>query len=136
MEKETVDQQNLENQDYSSDSDDDVPINIVGNIPMEWYDEFNHIGYTATGEKLIPKERPDAIDEIIRRSTDPNWYRRIYDQLNGEFKTVTAEDLDLIQRIKTGRVALKDFQLYQDFHEKEYEDKIHPLTNSISSKTK
>ena len=103
---------------------------------MEWYDEFQHIGYTATGEKVIPKERPDAIDEIIRRSTDPEWWRRIYDKLNGEFKKISAEDLDLIQRIRSGRVALRDYQLYQDFHEKEYEDKIHPLSNAMSSKNK
>ncbi|KAH0789087.1 ribosome biogenesis protein BOP1 [Histomonas meleagridis] len=125
-----------EQNDESSDTDDDVPVNIVGDIPMEWYDEFQHIGYTATGDKVIPKERPDAIDEIIRRSTDPEWWRRIYDQLNGEFKKISAEDLDLIQRIRTGRVALRDYQLYQDYHEKEYEDKIHPLSNFISSKGK
>ncbi|OHT11633.1 block of proliferation protein [Tritrichomonas foetus] len=120
--------------DNSSDSEDEAPINIVGNIPLEWYDQFSHIGYTATGEKVIPKERPNAIDEIIERSTNKEWWRKIYDKLSGEYKTISSEDLDLIHRIRTGRVALKDFQLHRPFTEKEYPDKIHPVTNSYIQK--
>lgn len=120
--------------DVSSDSDDDAPVNIVGNIPMEWYDEFDHIGWTASGEKVIPKERPDKIEEIIRRSTDPNWWRRMYDRHAGEFRTLTDEDLDMLERIRSGRAALKDFQLHQPFRESEYPDKIHPICNGMISK--
>lgn len=118
----------------STDSEDEASINIVGDIPHEWYDQFSHIGYTATGEKVIPKERPNPIDDIIERSRNPNWYRKIYDQLSGEYKTISSEDLDLIYRVRNGEVALKDFQLHLPYHEKEYEDKIHPLTNSYVQK--
>ena len=120
--------------EYSVDSEDEAPVNIVGNIPLEWYDEFDHIGWTASGEKVIPKERPNAIDEMIRRSTDPDWWRRIYDRLSGEFRTITPEDFEMIERIRTGKVALKDFELYLPFHEKENPDKIHPVTNGMKSK--
>jgi ribosome biogenesis protein ERB1 len=121
--------------DSDSDSDEDVPVNIVGDIPLEWYDEFDHIGWTSTGEKVIPKERPNALDEIIRRSTDPDWWRRIYDKYAGEYRTLTSDDLDLIDRIRTGRVALHDFQLYQPFRETpDPVHKIHPVTNFIRRK--
>lgn len=118
----------------SSDSEDEASINIVGDIPLEWYDQFGHIGYTATGEKVIPKERPNPIDEVIERSTNPNWWRKIYDRLSGEYKTISSEDLDLIDRIRNGKVALKDFKLQLPFKEKEYEDKNYPLTNSYVRK--
>lgn len=121
--------------EYSSDSEDEASINIVGDIPLEWYDQFHHIGYTATGEKVIPKERPNQIDEIIERSVNPEWYRKFYDRLGGEYKTISKEDLDLIYRIKTGRVALRDFQLHRPFTEKEYPDKIHPVNSGWVSKT-
>ena len=39
-----------------SDSEDEPSINVVGDIPLEWYDEFDHIGYQSDGSKLIPKE--------------------------------------------------------------------------------
>ena len=120
--------------EYSSDSEDEAPINIVGNIPLEWYDEFDHIGWTASGEKVIPKERPNAIDEMIRRSTDPDWWRRIYDKLSGEFRTITPEDFEMIERIRSGKVALKDYELYLPWKEKEFPDKIHPVSNVMKSK--
>jgi hypothetical protein len=76
-----------------------------------------------------------SLDEVIRRSTDPDWWRRIYDQYAGEYRTLTSDDLDLINRIRTGRVALRDFQLYQPFRETpDPIHKIHPVTNFIRSK--
>lgn len=120
----------------NSDSDDEAPVNIVGDIPLEWYDEFDHVGYTSKGEKLIPKDRPNPIDEAIERSTNPDWWKKIYDKRNGEYKNITPELLDMIDRLRTGRVALSDFQLYTPQHESEYADKIHPLTNFISRKEK
>ena len=120
--------------DFTSDSEDEAPINVVGDIPLEWYDQFDHIGYTSRGEKVIPKDRPNAIDEIIARSTDKEWYRKIYDRLSGEYKTISPEDLDLIHRIRTGRVALKNFQLHVPQRETDYADKIHPVTNSYIAK--
>jgi len=122
------------NEPILSDSDDETSINIVGNIPLEWYDEFDHIGYTATGDKVIPKERQDPLQELIRRTQDPNWWRTYYDKREGQYKTITAEELDLVERIKSGRVALSDYNLYQPYKEKAYEDHIHPLTNKMLPK--
>lgn len=35
---------------YISDEDDEI--NRVGNVPLHWYDEFDHQGYTIDGERL------------------------------------------------------------------------------------
>jgi len=35
-------------------------VNKVGNIPMEWYDDYEHIGYDIEGNKILkamPKVR-------------------------------------------------------------------------------
>ncbi|KNC78998.1 hypothetical protein SARC_08587 [Sphaeroforma arctica JP610] len=34
-----------------SDSDDEIPANTVGNIPLEWYDDYEHVGYDLDGKK-------------------------------------------------------------------------------------
>ena len=30
-----------------------MPINTVGNIPLEWYDDFDHVGYDLDGHKIL-----------------------------------------------------------------------------------
>jgi len=31
----------------------DQPINTVGSIPMEWYEDYPHIGYDIDGKKVM-----------------------------------------------------------------------------------
>ena len=33
-------------------SDEEEQINRIGNVPLKWYDEFDHQGYTIDGERL------------------------------------------------------------------------------------
>lgn len=120
-----------QNQD---DSDDDVSINTVGNIPLEWYDEFEHIGYTSDGRRLYPEQRQDILQEVINRSENPNWWREYYDKREGRYKTITAEDLDMIERFKSNNVAIRGYQYNRPVEVTEYEDKIHPLKNIIKTK--
>lgn len=40
--------------DDDYDSTDDEEPDTIGNIPHEWYDEYDHIGYDFDGKK-IPK---------------------------------------------------------------------------------
>ena len=123
-----------EEEPVHSDSEDEPSVNVVGDIPLEWYDEFDHIGYQADGSKLIPKERPDLLDDVIRKARDPLWFRRYYDKREGQYKTISSEDLDLVARLKSGEVGIAGYNYYKPFTETEYKDKIHPLTNKMLSK--
>ena len=52
-----------------SDSEDEMPINTVGNIPLEWYDEFDHVGYDLDGQKILRSTRKDELDALSGAST-------------------------------------------------------------------
>jgi ribosome biogenesis protein ERB1 len=39
---------------------------------MEWYDEFDHIGYDINGKKIIKPATGDEIDNFVNRMDDPN----------------------------------------------------------------
>ena len=45
--------------------------NRVGNIPLEWYKDHDHIGYDISGKKIIRKPKKDALDKLLDRR-DPN----------------------------------------------------------------
>ena len=48
--------------------------NTVGNIPMQWYDEFDHIGYDLDGNKITkPIRNQDELDKFLQRMEDENY---------------------------------------------------------------
>lgn len=48
--------------------------NTVGNIPMEWYDGFDHIGYNVRGEKIIKPPTRDELDEFLSKVDNPDYW--------------------------------------------------------------
>ena len=41
--------------EQSDSSDDEGMKNRIGNVPLEWYDNYDHIGYDVSGKKIIRK---------------------------------------------------------------------------------
>eukprot|EP00966_Prymnesium_polylepis_P281993 6516264-Prymnesium_polylepis.1 len=48
-----------------TDSEDEMPINTIGNVPLEWYDDFDHVGYDLEGRKLLRGAKKDELDALI-----------------------------------------------------------------------
>jgi BOP1NT (NUC169) domain len=49
--------------------------NTVGNIAMNWYNEYPHIGYDLEGKKILKPKRGDEIDNFLRKVENPeSWY--------------------------------------------------------------
>ncbi len=64
------------NDEYEVDSSDEEDVrNTVGNIPMEWYKEFLHIGYDLDGKQIIKPKSADELEEFLNKMDNPNyWY--------------------------------------------------------------
>ncbi len=56
-----------------SDSDDEAMTNRIGNVPLEWYKDEDHIGYDVYGKPIAKKDRGDNIDAFLARTDDPNF---------------------------------------------------------------
>lgn len=82
-----------------SDSSSDGDFNPVGDIPMHWYEGYDHIGYSRDGERIIPENKPSALD----LAADPHAWRRIYDEKNDTQLLLSHEELRAISRIRAGR---------------------------------
>ena len=57
---------------YDSDTSDEETINTVGNIPMEWYEDFPHIGYDINGKKIMKPAQGDDLDKFLSNIDDKN----------------------------------------------------------------
>lgn len=90
-----------EDQKYLS-SDDEFDANRIGNVPLEWYEDYDHIGYDVSGkpiEKGTGKQGMDAIDRLIASHDDPMFRRSIFDERNNETIVLTNRELNLVRRM-------------------------------------
>ena len=78
-------------------------INTIGNVPLKWYEEYEHIGYTRDGKKILRGKQKDSLDNLIARHDDPNYLRKVYDEKNDREIILSNDDLKMILDIQKGR---------------------------------
>lgn len=89
----------------SADSEDEDVLLKTGRVPRKWYDDFKHVGYDIEAKTVLKKAQDSKLDELIKRSEDPNWWRTIKDELNNQEVVLTDQQLDLLKRVRTSRFA-------------------------------
>ncbi|XP_077541957.1 ribosome biogenesis protein bop1-A [Haemaphysalis longicornis] len=117
--------------EYAFDSSDEEDVrNTVGNIPMEWYEHYPHIGYDLDGKPILKPPRGNELDEFLRRMDDPNYWRTVKDKSTGQNVVLSDEDVDLIQRLQQGRYPSATYDPYEPFEDIfSHEKMIHPVTS-------
>ncbi|TNM92660.1 hypothetical protein fugu_018062 [Takifugu bimaculatus] len=88
------------NNEYEHDSSDEEDIrNTVGNIPMEWYKDFPHIGYNLDGKKIYkPIRNKDELDDFLDKMENPDYWRTVHDKQTGSDIVLSDEQLELVNR--------------------------------------
>lgn len=119
--------------EYAHDSSDEEDLrNTVGNIPIQWYDNYDHIGYDSSGMKIIKPRgsKTNEVDEFMRKIEDPYFWRTVKDKFTGENVILTDGDADVVKRVKKGLYPDANYDPYPDFIDFfTYEKMIHPVTN-------
>ncbi|KAI3752691.1 hypothetical protein L2E82_24727 [Cichorium intybus] len=124
--------------DESDSSEDEVgPRNTIGDVPLEWYKEEEHIGYDVAGKKIKKKERQDKLDSFLARTDDSNSWRKITDEIEDEDVELTKEETKLIRRLLKGHAPHADFdphavRPYVDWFA--WDGAKHPLSNAPEPK--
>ncbi|XP_034195770.2 ribosome biogenesis protein BOP1 homolog [Osmia lignaria lignaria] len=113
---ENVDNVSVVNQpvdEYEYDSSDEEDVrNTVGNIPMKWYDTYDHIGYDWDGKKIIKPQKGDQLDNFLKRMEDPDFWRTIKDLQTGQDVVLSEADIELITRIQKQKIPEITFDEY------------------------
>lgn len=117
----------VEGENDSVDSDDEEVLIRTGNIPDNWYDDYaegeNLVGYSVKGERITKAKElmRDELDEFLRRQNDPNWWRELNDKLNNRNVKLSKADIELIERIRSGRYPYaeddEDQEIYRPFED-------------------
>ncbi|KAK2830985.1 hypothetical protein Q5P01_018916 [Channa striata] len=119
----------------SSDEEQDIR-NTVGNIPMEWYKDFPHIGYNLDGKKIYkPIRNKDELDEFLDKMENPDYWKTVHDKQTGSDIVLSDEQVELVNRLQRGQFGDLNFNEYQpsvDFFSNDV--MIHPVTNRPADK--
>lgn len=120
----------------SDSSEDEVaPRNTIGDVPLEFYNDEEHIGYEITGKKIKKKERQDRLAKFLASADDTKAWRKILDEYNDEEVELTKDEIKMIRRIlkgKTPHAEVDPYAPYVDWFN--WEDKGHPLSNAPEPK--
>ena len=112
----------------SDDSSDEEVLLRTGDVPKKWYDLYDHKGYGVDGKQVEKMLEKDELQKFVEKSEDPQWWRNITDELNNKQIRLSRADLEMILRIRKGKVADKDFNINEDYaFEYEHKDAIHPF---------
>ncbi|XP_046752546.1 ribosome biogenesis protein BOP1 homolog [Diprion similis] len=99
--------------EYEQDSSDEEDIrNTVGNIPLQWYNEYPHIGYDWDGKKILKPEKGDQLDNFLKRMEDPDFWRTVKDPMTGQDVVLSEADIELITRIQKQKIPDAKFDEY------------------------
>lgn len=104
-------QTNSEYEDHDTSDEEDIR-NTVGNIPMNWYDEYKHLGYDWDGNQIIKPTAGDQIDEFLKRMEDPDFWRTVKDPQTGQDVILSEEDIQTIRRIQGHKIPDATFDEY------------------------
>ncbi|CAL5002328.1 unnamed protein product [Urochloa decumbens] len=120
----------------SDSSEDEVaPRNTVGDVPLEWYKDEEHIGYDIDGRKIKKRDREGRIEAYLKNADDAKNWRKIYDEYNDEEVQITKEEAKIISRLLKGKTPHANVDPYPDYVDWfEYEDKGHPLSSAPEPK--
>lgn len=61
--------------DRFDSSDEEDLRNTIGNVPIEWYDDYEHVGYDLNGQKILKTgTKKGEIDNFLDRMEDPDYW--------------------------------------------------------------
>ncbi|KAJ1897709.1 Ribosome biogenesis protein erb1, partial [Coemansia sp. IMI 209127] len=99
---------------YASDSSTEEPINTIGNVPIEWYEDYPHIGYDVDGKRVMRPATSDELDKFLAHMDDPDVFRTAKDETNMRDVKLSEEEIDIVRRIQGGSIPDASYNPYED----------------------
>lgn len=85
---------------YDSDDTDAEETNTIGNIPLDFYDEYPHVGYDINGKKIMRPAKGQALDALLESIEVPRGWTGLTDRNTGTGLKLTDEELEMVRKIQ------------------------------------
>lgn len=118
----------VESDTYFDSDEEEGDLNRVGRVPLSFYENENHIGYTAEGNKVIRELDSTEIGKLLFHSDNPDAWRTIVDVKNNRMVRLTDDDLKIISRLRKGMYPKENYNQEDLYIEFDNEDGIHPVS--------
>ena len=87
---------------YSSDSSTEAVGNTIGNISLDYYKNFPHIGYDVNGKRLMRPAKGSALDQFLESIDMPKGWTGVVDKETGLPRNLSKDELEMLYKIQTG----------------------------------
>lgn len=77
---------------------------------MNWYDDYDHLGYNLEGQKICKPKRGDELDKFLSKMDDPDFGVTVRDPLTGKDVVLSESDVDTIRRLMGNKGDGKGFE--------------------------
>ncbi|KAF0307472.1 Ribosome biogenesis protein bop1 [Amphibalanus amphitrite] len=92
--------------EYEHDSSDEEDVeNTIGDVPLHWYEDYDHVGYTRDACRILRGASRGEIDSFLEKVENPDFWRTVIRQTTGQEEKLTDEDVDMIVRLSQGKFA-------------------------------
>ncbi|KAJ8109291.1 hypothetical protein ONZ43_g6177 [Nemania bipapillata] len=98
----------------SDDTDNQDPVNTIGNIPLSFYDSYPHIGYDINGKKILRPATGDALDSLLDSIELPEGWTGLTDPETGKPLNLSRDELELLRRVQMKEVPQEGYDMYPD----------------------
>jgi ribosome biogenesis protein ERB1 len=90
--------------------------NTIGNVPLKWYEDYDHIGYDLDGQKIAKPEglkQQDEVDKFLNKMENPDYWKTVTDQQTGAPIKLDKNDIELIKRLTSGKYGNSEVEEYE-----------------------
>ncbi|KAL3072756.1 hypothetical protein niasHS_017730 [Heterodera schachtii] len=120
----------LQIDEYDTSDEEDLR-NTIGNIPVQWYNDYDHVGYTLSGDKIKKDAiKTDEIDAFLQKEEDSDYWRKVFDRQSGQQIALTDQQVEKLNAIADNRfpeIGYNPYPPFLDIFSSVRE--IHPISN-------
>eukprot|EP01121_Diplochlamys_sp_Union-15-3_P008292 TRINITY_DN2196_c0_g1_i2.p1 TRINITY_DN2196_c0_g1~~TRINITY_DN2196_c0_g1_i2.p1 ORF type:complete len:603 (-),score=125.86 TRINITY_DN2196_c0_g1_i2:18-1826(-) len=118
----------------SEDSENDRNLMTIGDVPLEWYEDYDHFGYDLEGNPVTKPKQRNEIDEFISMNETPGSWKQVFNEKTGKNVFLSQRDLNLIKQLRSSKLP-KNYSFAENFVELDHlTDTVHPLGNYTEPK--
>ncbi|KAF3913028.1 hypothetical protein ABW21_db0203698 [Orbilia brochopaga] len=102
---------------YDSDDTDAEETNTIGNIPLEYYENYPHVGYDINGKRIMRPAAGKALDTLLDSIELPKGWTGLLDKNSGAALNLTEEELEIVKKLQRSEITDDGYDPYPDMVE-------------------